>query len=847
MDANSAALYSRFTSLKSNQNGLQTWISVGGWSFTDPGPSQKAFSNMTSSEGNRAKFISGLKQFMSTYGFDGVDLDWEYPGADDRGGRMEDRANYVSLAQELKAAFGSKYGISMTLPISYWYLQHFDLSGIQQHIDWFNLMAYDLHGTWDAASMFFGPYIAPHTNLTEIDLGMDLLWRSGVTPDRVVLGQSLYGRSFTLANSSCNTPNGVCKFSGPANAGPCSIAPGILDKQEIDDIISKNHLQPVWAGREAVKWITWNSNQWVSYDDADTFRQKKDFANSRCLGGLLVWAMDQVDQAGSNDLGLNNNVTPDQQSDADQKSADQLAGIICRSASCGSDCPQGSSQVTETNGQPEVTTNKNSHGKEGDRTCNGGVQSYCCAGFKPAPSKNQLAKQAKDAAGAAAQSVAAQASLDLAAKAFCRVAVPALLAPLELVEGLIPIVGEIADLIEIAATPAIIKACVKGIEKEGKAEFKVFGKKHTLSMNQPTTKPTATRPPPKSHETPKSSTENKCNLKARGVERRAPCNNDKTEYTATTTLYQTIQKVCDVGKYGQACFHYRSAIREANDPRFNPVTCSEFVPSRKFMAAGPALAEWSGQHNADWGRWMRRPKGRCQRDEWPPQHFWQGDPGQLIRYNHLEDNTGAGSIWNRFCPEHAAFGCVPGSERVLPKGPKARIATTECKKELTIKVMSLSFDTDDAPMAQEKDDGLSANECYPQMLVNDPSFALVNRDPYFKRNNRAPNLDFAYPPSAQLINNRKPPFRKREITYLNSTEFVFRGFNYSRHLNSGEMDHFANAALDEHLRMLDEQMEEAAAYFDCIGDDCATSATLLPHALMTLSSKPTGAVSERDE
>ena len=534
---------------------------------------------------------------------------------------------------------------------------------------------------------------------------MDLLWRSGVTPDRVALGQSLYGRSFTLANSSCNTPNGVCKFSGPANAGPCSIAPGILDKQEIDDIISKNHLQPVWARREAVKWvcrvlnlprdqvdglktdcdflqITWNSNQWVSYDDADTFRQKKDFANSRCLGGLLVWAMDQVDQAGSNDLGLNNNVTPDQQSDADQKSADQLAGIICRSASCGSDCPQGSSQVTETNGQPgqlstsercpkgkyrplccdhgttmgnchwrgfrgaglscisgcpigetEVTTNKNSHGKEGDRTCNGGVQSYCCAGFKPAPSKNQLAKQAKDAAGAAAQSVAAQASLDLAAKAFCRVAVPALLAPLELVEGLIPIVGEIADLIKIAATPAIIKACVKGIEKEGKAEFKVFGKKHTLSMNQPTTKPTATRPPPKSHETPKSSTENKCNLKARGVERRAPCNNDKTEYTATTTLYQTIQKVCDVGKYGQACFHYRSAIREANDPRFNPVTCSEFVPSRKFMAAGPALAEWSGQHNADWGRWMRRPKARCQRDEWPPQHFWQGDPGQLIRYN----------------------------------------------------------------------------------------------------------------------------------------------------------------------------------------------------------------------
>lgn len=82
-------------------------------------------------------------KFMDTYGFDGVDLDWEYPVADDRGGRPDDTANYVQLAKELRAAFGTKYGISMTLPTSFWYLQNFDLVGIQESIDWFNLMAYD--------------------------------------------------------------------------------------------------------------------------------------------------------------------------------------------------------------------------------------------------------------------------------------------------------------------------------------------------------------------------------------------------------------------------------------------------------------------------------------------------------------------------------------------------------------------------------------------------------------------------------------------------------------------------------------------------------------------------------
>ena len=160
--------------------------------------------------------------------------------------------------------------------------------------------------------------------------------------------------------------------------------------------------------------------------------------------------------------------------------------------SCTSGCAEG---------ETEIVQNTNNHGKK-DQTCNGGLQSYCCAGFKSAPTKAQLEEQAAEKAKAAAEATAANAALDLAAKAFCRVAVPALLAPLELLEDAIPFIGEIADLAEVAATPAIINACVKGVEKEGKAEFKVFGKKHTLDINKPTGDPANPRPPPKTHEPP---------------------------------------------------------------------------------------------------------------------------------------------------------------------------------------------------------------------------------------------------------------------------------------------------------------------------------------------------------
>lgn len=69
-----------------------------------------AFSDMASSATNRAAFIQSLISFMKNHGFDGADIDWEYPAADDRGGRAEDTENYVSLVKDMKAAFAGRYG-----------------------------------------------------------------------------------------------------------------------------------------------------------------------------------------------------------------------------------------------------------------------------------------------------------------------------------------------------------------------------------------------------------------------------------------------------------------------------------------------------------------------------------------------------------------------------------------------------------------------------------------------------------------------------------------------------------------------------------------------------------------
>lgn len=54
---------------------------------------------------------------------------------------------------------------------------------------------------------------------------------------------------------------------------------------EIETIISQLSLEPVFVDTDAVKYIVWNENQWVSYDDAQTLQMKLDYANTICLGG----------------------------------------------------------------------------------------------------------------------------------------------------------------------------------------------------------------------------------------------------------------------------------------------------------------------------------------------------------------------------------------------------------------------------------------------------------------------------------------------------------------------------------------------------------------------------------
>ncbi|KAH8797670.1 bacteriodes thetaiotaomicron symbiotic chitinase [Xylogone sp. PMI_703] len=392
-DPEDEPIYSQFTSLKTSS--LETWIGIGGFDFSDPGTAtHTTWSDMCSNEANREKFISSLISFMEQYGFQGADLDWEYPANADRGGKPEDTGNYVSLVKEMRAAFGTKYGISYTIAPDITYVTGFDAIGMQPYVNWVGFMAYDLHGFWDGANPTLGAFVRGQTNIQEISNDTYPLWMDGLDPGMINFGIAYYGRGYTLSSSTCNTLG--CPFVGGNEPGKCTNFAGVMSLTEIEELISEKGLVPELLSDIAMKQITWD-NQWMGYDDSETIALKKQFADRTCFGGTMIWSIDYYSGIGdlltriSGDTPTNPNAVNTTDGTCGTINGTQTVcgdwpqGSCCSSAGfcgntpahCGSGCQSGPCTIGG------VTTDGTCGSANHFTTCGDWPQGSCCssAGF----------------------------------------------------------------------------------------------------------------------------------------------------------------------------------------------------------------------------------------------------------------------------------------------------------------------------------------------------------------------------------------------------------------------------------------------------------------------------------
>ena len=248
-------------------------VAVGGANF---GPA--IFSDLAKSATSRSNFAKNSVSFLQKYKLDGLDLDWEYPVINSNG---VDKANFVLLLTELKRQLSAKTLIfSIAVAAGQWASdQAYDIPKVQAQVDFINLMAYDLHGSWDGVTGHNAPM---YSDPVSVDVCVKYWIAKGAPRDKLILGVATYGQLFTLANANNNG------FGAPTTGAT----------QLAYHEICKNNWQRVWSQSQQVPY-KYSGNQWVGYDDIESVSIKAKYSNSQNLGGIMIWSMENDDVTGS--------------------------------------------------------------------------------------------------------------------------------------------------------------------------------------------------------------------------------------------------------------------------------------------------------------------------------------------------------------------------------------------------------------------------------------------------------------------------------------------------------------------------------------------------------------------
>ncbi len=172
----------------------------------------------------------------------------------------------------------------------YWYLRWFDAKAMEPFVDWFGFMAYDLHGSWDADTKTLGKKVRGQADIREISNDTVPLWFDYLDPQKINFGMALYGRGYTVESSSCNSL--LCPFREAKQAGEMHQLRRNHVFVEIQQLIDENKdVKSECLPEAMMKQITWD-DQWIGYDDEETIRKKREWADSKCFGGTMFWSID---------------------------------------------------------------------------------------------------------------------------------------------------------------------------------------------------------------------------------------------------------------------------------------------------------------------------------------------------------------------------------------------------------------------------------------------------------------------------------------------------------------------------------------------------------------------------
>jgi chitinase len=347
--------FNQFRKLKAAHPNLKLVMSLGGWTLS------KYFSDVAATAASRQAFVRScidliLKGNLPTGGwptqaggdgvaagvFDGIDIDWEYPGIDPGNGADHspaDKHNATLLLQEFRrqldaygATTGKHYLLTADLPAGNVNSSgSWELPAVADTVDWINLMTFDFHGSWDSRTDFNAPFAVDPKEPAVGGGAIQSTWStsgtvdyylaSGVPAQKILLAVPFYGKRYVgVPSTNTGLYQPFTPQVWPYNDSPTYhelVDTGLTDgnlnvigptavaapKNNGNDQQAVNGFSWYWNGAAGAAWLynpTLDGGTFISYMNPYAVIERVQLAQSKHLRGVWAWEVSQDDNA--NDL-----------------------------------------------------------------------------------------------------------------------------------------------------------------------------------------------------------------------------------------------------------------------------------------------------------------------------------------------------------------------------------------------------------------------------------------------------------------------------------------------------------------------------------------------------------------
>lgn len=268
---------------RAHQHNVKVMISIGGWEGS------MEFSQIAAEPKKRAAFAHACVRQIVDHGFDGIDIDWEFPGYAEHHGIPADKQNFTLFLQEIRDSLtalgkctGRSYLLTAALPSGGPNAEYMEIEKIDPILDYLNIMTYDFSGGWSPVSGHNAPLYAsrPEDSSLSVDAAFKLYHEKYSIPSRKInLGAPFYARTF-----------GNCVGVNAVHTGPDAEHFADGGAYYYDLLPRMGEFNRFWDEKAKVPYlIAKNFKTFITYDDEESIALKAQYVIDKNAGGLIIW------------------------------------------------------------------------------------------------------------------------------------------------------------------------------------------------------------------------------------------------------------------------------------------------------------------------------------------------------------------------------------------------------------------------------------------------------------------------------------------------------------------------------------------------------------------------------